>query len=104
MISRYDQGMNTHPETLTPNHPAVEVEMPGERPAHLTDVTDGNGDTCAHMFLDPHGNWYGVDHNGTPRAWLPAWIASATHPEHGPIHRDGDHPDGMPRFVKEARP
>lgn len=102
-----DPQETTMPETTpaeitvwpAPAPPAVEVELETKHPAHLTNVTDVDRDTCAYMSLDRQGNWRGVDQDGNVHAWHPAGIISATHPVHGPIRRDGDRPDCEPRFV-----
>lgn len=84
-----------------PTPPAEEVELPGEHPAHLLDVEGEDGDVCAYMALDRHGDWRGVDQDGVPRGWIWEDIAACTIPEDGTrARRDGDRPDGEPRFVK----
>ena len=102
MIMRYDQGMNTHPET--PAHPltetAEEVELPSEHPAHLTDVEDLGGDVCAYMALDNVGDWCGVSTHGRFCDWRPHNLAAFTLPDGTRARRDGWHEDNTPRFVK----
>ena len=94
------------PDALTvwpaPTPPAEEVELPTERPAHITDVTDRDGDTCAYMALDYQGWWRGVDQNGAPRQWNRKWLAAFTLPDGTRARRDGQHEDGTPRFIKEG--
>ena len=88
--------MTDHPLTET----AEEVELPGERPAHLLDVEITGRAKCVHMELDRYGYWIGVDQEGYPRQWPLRWIAAFTLPDGTRARRDGEHEDGEPRFVK----
>ena len=92
------------PDALTvwpaPTPPAVEVEMPSEHPAHLRDVEGWDGERFAYMALDGGGHWCGVDQDGVARVWPLRWIAAATLPDGTRARRDGERPDGEPRFVK----
>ena len=80
--------------------PAEDVELPGERPAHLLDVKITGRAKCARMELDRYGYWIGVDQEGYPRQWPLRWIAAFTLPDGTRARRDGEHEDGEPRFVK----
>ena len=75
--------------------------MPTEHPAHLTDVVETEGgDHIAYAALNVEELWCGVDQDGYLHTLTPELIAAATHPDHGPIRRDGEHANGEPRFVK----
>lgn len=83
---------------LTP--PAEVVDLPSERPAHLTDVEDVGGDVCAYMALDRDGDWVGVDQGGYFRVCRPTMLDAFTLPDGTRARRDGNCEDGRPRFVK----
>lgn len=93
-----------HPDALTvwpaPTPPAVEVEMPTMHPAHLRDVEGWDGERFAYMALNADGRWCGVDQDGVARVWPLRWIAAVTLPDGTRARRDGERPDGEPRFVK----
>lgn len=80
--------------------PAIEVELPSEHPAHITDVEDVDGDVCAYMALDNDGDWCGVSEQGRFRDWRPHDLAAFTLPDGTRARRDGKYADGTPRFVK----
>lgn len=84
--------------TTTP--PAVEVELPTEHPAHITDVESVGGDVCAYMALDNAGDWCGVSTEGRFRYWSPQDLTAFTLPDGTRVRRDGERADGTPRFVK----
>ncbi|MDY6054362.1 hypothetical protein [Micrococcus sp.] len=84
-----------------PTPPAEEVELATKHPAHLLDVQNDDGDTCAHMALCGAGYWHGVDQDGDIRAWGPWRLTAFTLPDGTRAHRDGEREDGKPRFVKE---
>lgn len=92
------------PDALTiwpaPTPPAEEVELPSEHPAHITDVETDDGHGCAYMALDHDGDWCGVSTTGMFLDRRPQDLAAFTLPDGTRARRDGDHPDGKPRFVK----
>lgn len=92
------------PDALTvwpaPTPPAEEVELPSEHPAHITDVETDDGHGCAYMALDHDGDWCGVSTTGMFLDRRPQDFAAFTLPDGTRARRDGDHPDGKPRFVK----
>ena len=84
-----------------PTPPAVEVEMPTEHPAHLTDVVETEGgDHIAYAALNVEELWCGVDQDGYLHTLTPELIAAFTLPDGTRARRDGDHANGEPRFVK----
>lgn len=87
-----------HPLTETPA--AEVVELPGKHPAHITDVEHKDGVVCAYMALGRYGHWVGVGVDGALRGRTPRYITAFTLPDGTRARRDGDRPDGTPRFVK----
>lgn len=83
-----------------PTPPAVEVEMPGKHPAHITDVGSTRGDVYSYMALDRHGDWCGVNSHGEFGALAPRHLAAFTLPDGTRARRNGEHADGAPRFIK----
>ena len=76
--------------------------MPTERPAHLLDVEDEDGNVFAYMALDRSGYWVGVDQDGELRVRGAHRLPAFTLPDGPRVRRDGEHANGEPRFVKEA--
>lgn len=84
-----------------PTPPAEEVALPGELPAHITDVVEADGgDHIAHAALNADGDWCGVDQDGYLHTLTPGQITAFTLPDGTRACRDGEREDGTPRFVE----
>ena len=94
------------PDAITvwpaPTPPAEEVEILTAPGAVITDVEDWHGDMCASMVLSKAGRWRGIDQDACLRDWRPHYLAAFTLPDGTRVRRDGERPDGAPRFVKEG--